>query len=99
MCMMKVWVFCLLGVLFIVFFCVQGSEKDELVLVMKQLDQFQVSLEWVKVVVVQEYILYCFYFDYLQVIDDIVKIKCGILIYFEFFCVQLVLLQDISGQY
>lgn len=62
--MTKVRALCLSGALFTVLPCAQGSEKDELALVMKQLDQLQASLERAKVVAVQEHTSHRFYFDY-----------------------------------
>ena len=64
--MTKVRALCLSGALFTVLPCAQGSEKDELALVMKQLDQLQASLERAKVVAVQEHTSHRFYFDYPQ---------------------------------
>lgn len=81
--MTKVRALCLSGALFTVLPCAQGSEKDELALVMKQLDQLQASLERAKVVAVQEHTSHRFYFDYPQATDDIAKIKRGISTYLE----------------
>lgn len=97
--MTKVRALCLSGALFTVLPCAQGSEKDELALVMKQLDQLQASLERAKVVAVQEHTSHRFYFDYPQATDDIAKIKRGISTYLEPSRAQPVLPQDISGQY
>ncbi|MFI3497214.1 RAQPRD family integrative conjugative element protein [Klebsiella pneumoniae] len=96
--MTKVRALCLSGALFTVLPCAQGSEKDELALVMKQLDQLQASLERAKVVAVQEHTSHRFYFDYPQATDDIAKIKRGISTYLEPSRAQPVLPQDISGQ-
>ncbi|HBW8575137.1 TPA: conjugal transfer protein [Klebsiella pneumoniae] len=97
--MTKVRALCLSGALFTVLPCAQGSEKDELALVMKQLDQLQASLERAKLVAVQEHTSHRFYFDYPQATDDIAKIKRGISTYLEPSRAQPVLPQDISGQY
>ncbi|QLH61926.1 RAQPRD family integrative conjugative element protein [Serratia symbiotica] len=60
----------------------QASEKDELALVMRQLDQVQASLDRARVVANQEQDAR-FYFDYQQATRDITIMKQGISTYLE----------------
>ncbi|AUX71448.1 integrative conjugative element protein, RAQPRD family [Erwinia amylovora] len=60
----------------------QASEKDELALVMRQLDQVQASLDRARVVANQNQDAR-FYFDYQQATRDITTIRQGISTYLE----------------
>jgi RAQPRD family integrative conjugative element protein len=62
---------------------VQASEKDELALVMKQLDQVQASLERARVVAVQDGQSGRFHFDYLRATQDVNTMLRGIEFYLE----------------
>ncbi|WP_034947663.1 integrative conjugative element protein, RAQPRD family [Erwinia oleae] len=73
---------CLAGCLFAVF-SVQAGEKDELALIMKQLDQLQASLERARVVSVQDGHDGRFYFDYLRATQDLNTMRRGIEFYLE----------------
>ncbi|EKN3342819.1 RAQPRD family integrative conjugative element protein [Yersinia enterocolitica] len=88
---------CLVSCLFIVQ-SVQASEKDELALVIKQLDQMQASLERARVVAVQDEQSRRFYFDYLRVTQDINTIRKGIEFYLEPSRAQPTT-SSVSGQY
>ncbi|QZY94305.1 integrative conjugative element protein, RAQPRD family [Pantoea dispersa] len=59
-----------------------ASEKDELALVMRQLDQVQTGLDRARVVANQTQDAR-FYFDYLQATRDITTMKQGISAYLE----------------
>lgn len=59
-----------------------ASEKDELALVMRQLDQVQAGLDRARVVANQTQDAR-FYFDYLQATRDITTMKQGISAYLE----------------
>lgn len=97
--MTKVRALCLSGALFAVLPCAQGSEKDELALVMKQFDQLQASLERAKAIAVQERSSQRFYFDYQRATYDITRMKQGIETYLEPSRAQPVAPLNISGQY
>ena len=60
----------------------QASEKDELALVMRQLDQVQAGLDRARVVADQNHDAR-FYFDYQQATRDISTMKEGISTYLE----------------
>ncbi|AXF77501.1 conjugal transfer protein [Erwinia tracheiphila] len=60
-----------------------AGEKDELALLMKQLDQLQSSLERARVVSVQNGHDGRFYFDYLRATKDISTMRRGIAFYLE----------------
>ncbi|MFS6933732.1 RAQPRD family integrative conjugative element protein [Klebsiella oxytoca] len=62
---------------------VQAAEKDELALVMKQLDQVQASLDRARVVSVQDGQSGRFYFDYLRASQDVTTLRRGIEFYLE----------------
>lgn len=76
------WVLCLAGCLSTVL-PVQAGEKDELALIMKQLDQLQASLERARVVSVQDGHDGRFYFDYLRATQDLNTMRHGIEFYLE----------------
>ncbi|AIN16589.1 RAQPRD family integrative conjugative element protein [Yersinia rochesterensis] len=90
-------VLCIVGYLFMVQ-SVHASEKDELALVIKQLDQMQASLERARVVAVQDEQSRRFYFDYLRVTQDINTIRKGIEFYLEPSRAQPTT-SSVSGQY
>ncbi|MBX9495273.1 conjugal transfer protein [Yersinia enterocolitica] len=75
-------VLCIVGYLFIVQ-SAQASEKDELALVMKQLDQMQAGLERARVVAVQDEQSRRFHFDYLRATQDVNTMRRGIEFYLE----------------
>ncbi|PVZ81190.1 conjugal transfer protein [Serratia sp. S1B] len=77
---LRVW--CLVGCLLSVL-PVHASEKDELALVLKQLDQVQASLERARVVAVQDGQAGRFYFDYLRATQDANTMRKGIEFYLE----------------
>ncbi|MFS2221404.1 RAQPRD family integrative conjugative element protein [Pantoea sp. B65] len=77
---------------------VQTSEKDELALVMKQLDLLQTSLELVRVVAVQGGQSGRFHFDYLCTAQDINTIRQRIEFYLEPSRAQPTI-SSVSGQY
>ncbi|MCW2479906.1 RAQPRD family integrative conjugative element protein [Candidatus Symbiopectobacterium sp. NZEC135] len=60
----------------------QASEKDELALVMRQLEQLQAGLDRARVVANQNQDAR-FYFDYQQAMRDIATMKQGISTYLE----------------
>ncbi|MDC9612917.1 RAQPRD family integrative conjugative element protein [Xenorhabdus khoisanae] len=62
---------------------VWAAEKDELALMMKQLDQIQVSLERARSLANQDRSQNRFYFDYLSTSKDIEVIRQGISRYLE----------------
>lgn len=88
---------CLAGSLFTALF-VQAGEKDELALVMKQLDQVQASLERARVVVVQDGQFGRFHFDYLRATQDVNTMRRGIEFYLEPSRAQPTT-SSVSGQY
>lgn len=77
---------------------VQAAEKDELALVLKQLDQVQASLDRARVVAVQDGQSGRFYFDYLRVTQDINTLRSGIEFYLQPSRAQPTL-SSVSGQY
>ncbi len=60
-----------------------AAEKDELALMMKQLDQIQASLERARTLATQDASRNRFYFDYLKASKDIETIRQGISSYLE----------------
>jgi RAQPRD family integrative conjugative element protein len=78
-------------------FC-QASEKDELALVLRQLDQVQAGLERARVIADQS-VNERFYFDYQQALHDITTMKQGINGYLAPSRAQPVPPNVISGQY
>lgn len=88
---------CLAGCLFTALPALAG-EKDELALVMKQLDQLQASLERARVVSVQDGQRGRFYFDYLRATQDISTMRRGIEFYLEPSRAQPAA-SSVSGQY
>lgn len=95
----KIRALCLSGMLLAMLPCAQGSEKDELALVMKQLDQLQQSLERARIVAVQDKTAQRFYFDYPRMTDDINSIRQGIAHYLEPSRAQPVPPLNVHGQY
>jgi RAQPRD family integrative conjugative element protein len=77
---------------------VQASEKDELALVMRQLDQVQASLERARVVAVQDGQSGRFHFDYLRATQDVNTMRRGIEFYLEPSRAQPTT-SSVSGQY
>ncbi|ERK11940.1 hypothetical protein L580_4211 [Serratia fonticola AU-P3(3)] len=77
---------------------VQAGEKDELALVMKQLDQVQASLERARVVAVQDGQSGRFHFDYLRATQDVNTMRRGIEFYLEPSRAQPTT-SSVSGQY
>ncbi|AKG68277.1 hypothetical protein WN53_03555 [Serratia fonticola] len=88
---------CLAGSLFTVL-SVQAGEKDELALVMKQLDQVQASLDRARVVAVQDGQAGRFHFDYLRATQDVNTMRRGIEFYLEPSRAQPTT-SSVSGQY
>ncbi|MDQ9127680.1 RAQPRD family integrative conjugative element protein [Serratia fonticola] len=88
---------CLAGSLFTAL-SVQAGEKDELALVMKQLDQVQASLEHARVVAVQDGQSGRFHFDYLRATQDVNTMRRGIEFYLEPSRAQPTT-SSVSGQY
>ncbi|NDL64270.1 integrative conjugative element protein, RAQPRD family [Acerihabitans arboris] len=80
-------------------FHVQASEKDELALVMRQLDQVQAGLDRARVVANQNGQDVRFYFDYLSATRDITTMKQGIERYLEPSRAQPTLPMSVTGQY
>lgn len=80
-----------------VFQC-QASEKDELALVMRQLDQVQAGLDRARVVANQNQNAR-FYFDYQQATRDISTMKQGISTYLEPSRAQPSVSASITGRY
>nr|WP_310615730.1 RAQPRD family integrative conjugative element protein [Pantoea cypripedii] len=77
----------------------QASEKDELALVMRQLDQVQAGLDRARVVANQTQDAR-FYFDYQQATRDITTMKQGISTYLEPSRAQPASrLSSVTGQY
>lgn len=76
-----------------------AGEKDELALVLKQLDQVQAALERARVVAVQEGRDSRFYFDYRRATQDVVTMKEGISRYLEPSRAQPQPVQSVTGQY
>lgn len=88
---------CLAGCLFTVLPTLAG-EKDELALVMKQLNQLQASLDRARVVSIQDGQGGRFYFDYLRATQDLNSMRQGIEFYLEPSRAQPSA-SSISGQY
>jgi len=78
---------------------VHASEKDELALVMRQLDQVQAGLDRARVVANQNGQDARFYFDYLSATRDITTMKQGIERYLEPSRAQPSVPMSVSGQY
>ncbi|WP_446924684.1 integrative conjugative element protein, RAQPRD family [Klebsiella pneumoniae] len=76
----------------------QASEKDELALVMRQLDQVQAGLDRARVVANQNQNAR-FYFDYQQATRDISTMKQGISTYLEPSRAQPSVPTTVAGQY
>ncbi|MEH4661163.1 MULTISPECIES: RAQPRD family integrative conjugative element protein [Enterobacteriaceae] len=76
----------------------QASEKDELALVMRQLDQVQAGLDRARVVANQNQNAR-FYFDYQQATRDISTMKQGISTYLEPSRAQPFVPTTVAGQY
>lgn len=76
----------------------QAGEKDELALVMKQLDQVQASLDRARVVAVQDGQSGRFHFDYLRAMQDVNTLRRGIAFYLEPSRAQPTT-SSVSGQY
>lgn len=76
-----------------------AGEKDELALVLKQLDQVQAALERARVVAVQEGQGSRFYFDYRRATQDVVTMKQGVSRYLEPSRAQPQSVQSVTGQY
>jgi len=76
-----------------------AAEKDELALVLKQLDQVQAALERARVVAVQEGHDSRFFFDYRRATQDVVTMKAGISRYLEPSRAQPQSSQTVTGQY
>ncbi|CCR31813.1 integrative conjugative element protein, RAQPRD family [Salmonella enterica] len=77
---------------------VRASEKDELALVMRQLDQVQACLDRARVVANQNQEAR-FYFDYQQASRDIATMKQGISTYLEPSRAQPSVPVAVTGQY
>lgn len=75
-----------------------ADEKDELALVMRQLDQVQASLERARVVAVQDGQSGRFHFDYLRATQDVNTMRRGIEFYLEPSRAQPTT-SSVSGQY
>ncbi|MGL4860175.1 MAG: RAQPRD family integrative conjugative element protein [Enterobacteriaceae bacterium] len=88
---------CLTGDL-LVMLSVRASEKDELALVIKQLEQVQASLIRARVVAVQDGQSGRFYFDYLRATQDVTTLRRGIEFYLEPSRAQPTT-SSVSGQY
>ncbi|AUH01887.1 integrative conjugative element protein, RAQPRD family [Prodigiosinella confusarubida] len=80
-------------------FQTQASEKDELALVMRQLDQVQAGLDRARVVANQNDQNARFYFDYLSATRDITTMKQGIAHYLEPSRAQPSVPMSVTGQY
>ncbi|SUB29299.1 integrative conjugative element protein, RAQPRD family [Yersinia pseudotuberculosis] len=78
---------------------IQAAEKDELALVMRQLDQVQASFDRARVVANQNGLDAHFYFDYLSAINDITTMKQGIENYLAPSRAQPSLPMSVTGQY
>lgn len=76
----------------------QASEKDELALVMRQLDQVQAGLDRARVVANQNQDAR-FYFDYQQATHDISTMRQGISTYLEPSRAQPTVPTGVTGQY
>ena len=76
----------------------QASEKDELALVMRQLDQVQAGLDRARVIANQNQNAR-FYFDYQQATRDIATMKQGISTYLEPSRAQPTVPTTVTGQY
>ncbi|MCX8957023.1 integrative conjugative element protein, RAQPRD family [Erwinia psidii] len=76
----------------------QASEKDELALVMRQLDQVQAGLDRARVVANQNQDAR-FYFDYQQATHDIAAMRQGIATYLEPSRAQPAAPSSVSGRY
>ncbi|WP_145501680.1 integrative conjugative element protein, RAQPRD family [Yersinia similis] len=91
-------VLCLVGSLFTFMPTALAGEKDELALVIKQLEQLQASLERARVIAVQDDKSARFLFDYLRAVRDINTVRQGIEFYLEPSRAQPTRL-SVSGQY
>lgn len=80
-------------------FQTQAAEKDELALVLRQLDQVQASFDRARVVANQNGLDARFYFDYLSATRDITTMKQGIERYLEPSRAQPSLPLSVIGQY
>lgn len=80
-------------------FQAQASEKDELALVMRQLDQAQAGLDRARLVANQNGQDARFYFDYLSASRDITTMKQGIEHYLEPSRAQPSIPMSVTGQY
>ncbi|EIE3222506.1 integrative conjugative element protein, RAQPRD family [Salmonella enterica subsp. enterica serovar Typhimurium] len=76
----------------------RASEKDELALVMRQLDQVQAGLDRARVVANQNQDAR-FYFDYQQATHDISTMRQGISTYLEPSRAQPTVPTTVTGQY
>jgi len=90
---------CVLMLITVSTFQAQASEKDELALVMRQLDQVQASLDRARVVANQNGQDARFYFDYLSASRDITTMKQGIEHYLEPSRAQPSIPMSVTGQY
>lgn len=77
----------------------QAGEKDELALVLKQLDQVQAVLERARVVAVQEGRDSRFFFDYRRAAQDVMTMRQGISRYLEPSRAQPQSVSTVTGQY
>lgn len=80
-------------------FPTQASEKDELAMVMRQLDQVQAGLDRARVMANQNGQDARFYFDYLSATRDITTMKQGIAHYLEPSRAQPSVPMSVTGQY
>jgi RAQPRD family integrative conjugative element protein len=90
---------CVLLLITVSTFQAQASEKDELALVMRQLDQVQAGLDRARVVANQNGQDARFYFDYLSASRDITTMKQGIEHYLEPSRAQPSIPMAVTGQY
>ena len=90
---------CVLLLMTVSTFQAQASEKDELALVMRQLDQVQDGLDRARVVANQNGQDARFYFDYLSASRDITTMKQGIEHYLEPSRAQPSIPMSVTGQY
>lgn len=78
---------------------VQASEKDELALVMRQLEQVQAGLDRARIIANQSDPNVRFYFDYLGASRDISAMRQGIARYLEPSRAQPSIPLSVTGQY
>ncbi|HDL7749446.1 TPA: integrative conjugative element protein, RAQPRD family [Yersinia enterocolitica] len=91
--------FCVLSLIVVGTFQTQAAEKDELALVMRQLDQVQAGFDRARLVANQHGQDARFYFDYLSATRDISIMKQGIERYLEPSRAQPSLSLSVTGQY